>query len=190
MWFLKRDRAMWDPRIIKTPFGHCFRPLKKTQLFCTSSDKSLERHCFHLEIKFALIPPYFPMPHSPSSGNPPHFLPSAACLNETLIVTYSKHRESSQSQAGRKAQRPRKRKTGQHAQHSWDIFTAQCLLSSWQMAWILFRSGIDKLNWERQLGLRRNVSGRFETHQSDSALLISSLISVKYRPVKYLVVVV
>lgn len=58
------------------------------------------------------------------------------------------------------------------------------------MAWILFRSGIDKLNWERQLGLRRNVSGRFETHQSDSALLISSLISVKYRPVKYLVVVV
>ena len=34
------------------------------------------------------------------------------------------------------------------------------------------------------------MSGRFETHQSDSALLISSLISVKYRAVKYLVVVV
>lgn len=30
MWFLKRDRAMWDPRVIKTPFGHHFRPLKKT----------------------------------------------------------------------------------------------------------------------------------------------------------------
>ena len=113
---------MWDPRIIKTPFGHCFRPLKKTQLFCKSSDKSLERHCFHLEIKFALIPPYFPMPHSPSSGNPPHFLPSAACLNETWIVTYSKHRESSQSQAIRKDQRPRKRKTGQvnDQRHTWE----------------------------------------------------------------------
>ena len=72
----------------------------------------------------------------------------------------------------------------------WTSLLLSALLSAWQMAWILFRSGIDKLNWERQRGPRRNVSGRFETHQSDSVLLISSFISVRYRAVKYLLVVV
>ena len=184
---------MWDPSVIKSPFGHHFRPLKKTQLFCKSSDKSFRKALFSSGDKVCPNSTIFSNATFPFIWESSHFLPRLPiqlCLNETQIVTYGKHRESSQSQAGRKAQWPRRRKTGQHAQHSLDIVTAQCLLSAWQMAWILFRSGIDKLNWERQRGPRRNVSGRFETHQPDSVLLISSLISVRYRAVKYLLLVV
>ena len=147
---------MWDPRSIKSPYGHWSKPLKKSQLFFVNH---LRKAPFPSGDEFTLFHHVFqwcsPAPGSLSTSSLASLCPRFRQNTNSFLwqVLWG----SPPSQAARKAQQPQRKEVGKHTQHCLGTLTAHCLFSCpWQKTSVCFQE------WGRptRLGKQHGWSGR------------------------------